>query len=124
MQSLPAGGITKEFVDAVLAVIRHLPEWARAAQGNIFIATECLVTWIPGEYVDFKTVRCNNCGECCMKFPSMKAYGDDEEGRCKQLYLEDGKWLCNAKVEKPWCCCQDPINEENCIIEHYRVNLK
>ena len=101
-----------------------LPDWCKDQHLMVIAGQELAAEKYPWlEKWKVKTVRCNQCGECCMTLNT----GDvpfvvDDEHKCSMLKHEDGKWLCTAR-QKTWVplsCLHDPLRENapGCCIEY------
>lgn len=105
-----------------MRVVIDIPDWVSKHQLLTLLAGQEVVAfkW-PGEDWKIKVERCNQCGECCLDIPQNHTpFGADEEGRCNALKEEDGKLICTAGRNKPWCCLHDPLNidELGCSIRY------
>ena len=79
------------------------------------------------DFWEVKTVRCNNCGECCMGICFQKEpYNPDMDGKCSKLVKEGTKWLCSAGWETPLRCLSDSPKEvvPVCCIEYEKQYVK
>jgi len=108
-----------------------LPEWANGRNIYIMAGSEVVAKKLilPGSEPDdpeyspllIKTVRCNNCGDCCqfLKKPEEWHLGTDEWDYCNYLNEEDGKMLCTApSFIRPWACVKGQGEDyDSCVIE-------
>lgn len=103
----------------VMEIVIKIPEWAADGQLRVLLNGIELVAYKePGDSpVMVKTVRCTKCGECCMDLGVGHEKADDE-GKCKHLVHEDGKWICNAGALRWYGCVADPVGQYDCPIEY------
>ena len=113
-EDISAPDIPKEFTEAKLF---------------IYSGTRELVAF-KNNHEDFwhvKTVRCNQCGECCMAMNYRNwPYPYDDEGNCSKLRRCGDKWECTAGLEAPKRCLEDPNPEivPSCCIRYKKVPIK
>ena len=107
-----------------MRIVLDLPDWCDDQAIRIIAGQELVAKKMPWEdRWKVKTVRCNNCGECCMMLsPGDMPHEIDDEGKCSKLVKEGGQWLCSLR-QKTWvplCCVDDPLKENspNCCIEY------
>lgn len=118
--------ITKEFTEAIVQMIKHLPPWAKNQRITLLAGMELLVSYAPGGKIKIKIVRCDFCGQCCMDLipdhKTMTPWGVDSEGKCNALRKNrNGEWICDppgGRQQKPYACLQDPLksNTPECCI--------
>jgi len=106
----------------------EIPDWATKHRILIISGSECVAQKLPHQnFWMVKETRCNQCGECCLDYPSTP-FGVDDEGKCLKLKLEDGKCICLMEgSDKPIRCIIDPNlrqGYEYCSMTHKRVDIK
>lgn len=102
-------------------VMQNLPDWAKERRIMILAGTELLAVKLPWSNWKVKKIRCDNCGHCCMTYPSTP-WGVDNEGKCLKLEKQGDKWICTAGIQKPYNCLQDPNSESECCIEYEEID--
>jgi hypothetical protein len=99
-----------------MKVTLDLPEWAMEGDLRLISNHMELVAYKEtGGDSPFmvKTVRCNNCGECCLDVGGSSLPHNDE-GKCDHLVYENGKYFCNAGGERK-VSCPSKIKEDYCV---------
>jgi len=78
-----------------------IPDWAKERRIYLFLGRECWMIWERGTIYK-KTMRCDQCGRCCMNLDESWDLGTKvEKGirMCKFLeYQRDGTWICRNKL--------------------------
>jgi len=98
----------------------EIPDWAAERQLTLLAGVELVARKSPREdYWEIKDQRCNFCGMCCHDFPT-SPYGNDDEGRCKKVFNDNGKWKCMAGTKRPYNCLMDPSEEDFCCITYIK----
>ena len=99
-----------------------IPDWVSTDETLTLLAGQELVAFKhPMKEWKVKSVRCNQCGNCCLDLSNiLTPFGTDDEGKCNKLKKEDDKWLCTAGHQKPFCCISDPasIEDVDCCIRY------
>jgi len=90
-------------------MIINIPDWAKDGYIKVILNDMELVAYKePGNSpIMIKTVRCNNCGECCLDMAGSDLA--DEEGKCKYLQFDNHNWKCNAGGRRRTSCLAEPV---------------
>ena len=102
----------------------EIPDWC--AERNIYVVAGIELAAYKNateSIFHIKTVRCNQCGECCKNLPLNNQMDLLSNGDCSSLVPDGEKLICRKGAYRGFnCCVSDPIMGKqigtNCIIRY------
>jgi hypothetical protein len=99
----------------------ELPDWCNERHIYVLAGIELVAFKQYGkDWTRIKTVRCNECGECCKDIKTMPCGAD---GYCIYSEQQGEVRVCSLGVKRPFVCCVgDPMTSsgplwDKCCIE-------
>ena len=99
-----------------------IPDWAIERDIYIMAGMELMGYHKDGKTF-LKSIRCNQCGKCCMDVPDNHFIEKGEDGNCKYLLLDKTTGLYDCKVGpyKPFACCVGEKTILECKIDYKEI---
>ena len=83
-----------------------LPPWAESFSLYFLAGVELLGYKFPGDPFYIKTVRCNQCGECCegLNPGALPSYMSVVDGKCSSLIKHGNQMECQLQLHSSYTC--------------------